>query len=173
MEPILEKWWDIFNESSLEDQIILQTWIYGLFCYIHDCQDAEDWVPIPFEELFEYANEFNDLSKEGADELKEALVNLRLRPLITTDEFQKNFDDFATQIDSIEADVLIIKELLTGEDLCEETRTRVLNLLKPTPTPQKEAKKKQLTRRVHGRRSITPIKRKNGRRATTAKIGTK
>jgi hypothetical protein len=173
MEPILEKWWEIFNESSLEDQIILQTWIYGLFCYIHDCQDAEDWVPIPFEELFEYANEFNDLSKEGADELKEALVNLRLRPLITTDEFQKNFDDFATQIDSIEADVLIIKELLTGEDLCEETRTRVLNLLKPTPTPQKEAKKKQLTRRVHGRRSITPIKRKNGRRATTAKIGTK
>jgi hypothetical protein len=144
-----------------------------LFCYIHDSQEAEDWVPIPFEELFEYANEFNHLSKEGADELKESLVNLRLRPLITTDEFQKNFDDFATQIDSIEADVLIIKELLTGEDLCEETRTRVLNLLKPTPTPQKEAKKKQLTRRVHGRRSITPIKRKNGRRATTSKIGTK
>jgi hypothetical protein len=173
MEPILEKWWEIFNDSSLEDQIILQTWIYGLFCYIQDSQEAEEWVPIPFEELFEYANEFNDLSKEGADELKESLVNLRLRPLVTTDEFQKNFNTFVTQTDSIEADVLIIKELLTGEDLCEETRTRVLNLLKATPTPQKESKKKQLTRRVHGRRSITPIKRKNGRRATTSKIRTK
>ena len=153
---------------------MLQTWIYGLFCYIQDAQEAKEWLVIPFEELFEYANEFMDLSKEGADELKDDLVNLRLRPLVTTDEFQKNFDIFVTACDTIPENVLIIKELFTGEDLSQEIITRVLNLLRAVPTPQKEPKKKHLqTRRIHGRRSITPIKRKNGRRATTAKVGAK
>lgn len=167
MEAILEKWWALFNDSSLEDQIMLQTWIYGLFCYIQDAQEAKEWLVIPFEELFEYANEFMDLSKEGADELKDDLVNLRLRPLVTSDEFQKNFDAFVTACDTIPENVIIIKELFTGEDLSEETRARV-SILRAVP------KKKHLqTRRVHGRRSITPIKRKNGRRATTAKMGAK
>ena len=171
MEAILERWWTLFNESSLEGQIILQTWVYGLFCYIQDSQDEGQWIVIPFEELFDYANEFNDLSREDADELKEGLVNLRLQELVSTEQFQKNFDAFLTQTDNIDADVLIIKELFNGEDLSKETRTRIANLL--NPSVQKEAKKKHLTRRIHGRRSITPIKRKNGRRACTVKISTR
>ena len=171
MEGVLEKWWTLFNESSLEGQIILQTWVYGLFCYIQDSQDEGQWIVIPFEELFDYANEFNDLSREEADELKEGLVNLRLQELVSTEQFQKNFDAFVSQCDSIDADVIIIKELFNGEDLSNETRTRITNLL--NPFVEKEPKKKHHTRRIHGRRSITPIKWKNGRRASTLKTSTK
>jgi hypothetical protein len=171
MDSILERWWALFNESSLEGQIILQTWVYGLFCYIQDSQDEGQWIVIPFEELFDYANEFNDLSREDADELKEGLVNLRLQELVSTEQFQKSFDVFVSQTDSIDADILIIKELFNGEDLSKETRTRITNLL--NPIVQKEVKRRHLTRRIHGRRSITPIKRKNGRRACTVKISTK
>lgn len=171
METILERWWELFNESSPEGQIILQTWVYGLFCYIQDSQDEGQWIVISFEELFDYANEFNDLSREEADELKEGLVNLRLQEVVSTEQFQKNFDAFVSQCDSIEGDVVIIKELFNGEDLSKETRTRITNLL--SPVVEKEPKKKHQTRRIHGRRSITPIKRKNGRRACTLKISNK
>jgi DNA-directed RNA polymerase subunit F len=173
MDRILEKWWEIFDEASQEGQIILQTWIYGLFCYIQDSQEAEDWIPIPFEELFDYANEFMDLSKEEANDLKESLVNLRLKPLLTDDDFNKILQIFVLDTEKIPEGIYIIKDLLTGEDLSEEVKTRVMGILRPLPQfqPLQEQKRKHLqTRRIHGRRSITPIKRKHGRRAITAKI---
>jgi hypothetical protein len=169
MDRILEKWWELFDDASQEGQIILQTWVYGLFCYIQDSQEAEDWIPIPFEELFDYANEFNDLSKEEADDLKESLVNLRLKPLLTDNEFKRNLEIFVLETEKIPEGISIIKDLLTGEDLNEEIKTRVMGILRPVPA--QEPKKRHLqTRRIHGRRSITPIKRKHGRRAITAKI---
>jgi hypothetical protein len=177
MDRILEKWWEIFDEASLEGQVILQTWIYGLFCYIQDSQEAGEWIPIPFEELFDYANEFNDLSKEEADDLKESLVNLRLKPLLTEDDFNKILQIFVSDTQKIPEGIYIIKDLLTGEDLSEEIKTRVMGILRPLPPslpqsqPLQEQKRKHLqTRRIYGRRSITPVKRKHGRRAITAKI---
>jgi hypothetical protein len=167
MDRILEKWWELFDEASLEGQVILQTWVYGLFCYIQDSQEAEDWIPIPFEELFDYANEFNDLLREEANDLKDSLVNLRLKPLLSSDNFKKSLEIFVSETEKIPEGISIIKELLNGEDLCEETKTRVLGLLRPL---QEQKRKHLQTRRIYGRRSITPIKRKNGRRAITAKI---
>ena len=198
MDRILEKWWEIFDEASQEGQIILQIWVYGLFCYIQDSQEAQDWIPIPFEELFDYANEFMDLSKEEANDLKESLVNLRLKPLLTSDDFKKSLEIFVSETEKIPEGLYIIKDLLTGEDLSEEIKKRVLDLLKPQSLPSQdlseeiktgaldllkheplplsdhEVKKRHFqTRRIHGRRSITPIKRKHGRRAITAKISNK
>jgi DNA-directed RNA polymerase subunit F len=169
MDRILEKWWEIFDEASLEGQVILQTWIYGLFCYIQDSQEAGEWIPIPFEELFDYANEFNDLSKEEADDLKESLVNLRLKPLLTEDDFNKILQIFVSDTQKIQEGIYIIKDLLTGEDLSEEIKTRVMGILRP-PLKQEQKRKHLQTRRIYGRRSITPVKRKHGRRAITVKI---
>jgi len=164
MDSVLEKWWTIFDDASLEGKVILQTWLYGFFCYIQDSQEGGEWLHIPFEELFDYANEFTELSREEADELKDQLVNLRLRSVTTESEFQTVFDKFI-QSSKIPEELSIIKELFSGEDLDEKTRTKIYSLLKP-----KEIKAKRNTRRIHGRRSITPLKRKNGRKAQSIKV---
>ena len=61
MKILLEKWWALFDTSSLTDKIILQLWVYGFFCWVQDSQDAETWMPIEVEDLFEYANEFQEV----------------------------------------------------------------------------------------------------------------
>jgi len=173
MEAIIEKWWELFDEASLEKKVVLQTWIYGLFCYIQDSQENGEWEIAPFEELFEYASEFMDLSREGLDLLKDEFLNLRLSPLI--EDFQKNYDKFTDKINELSLEINITKEIFNGEDLSEDTRKRVLVLLGKIQEESKELKRKHKiqTRRIHGRRSITPIKRKNGRRAVTLKSGNK
>lgn len=169
MDSVLEKWWTIFDEASLEEKVILQTWIYGFFCYIQDSQECGSWLHIPFEELFDYANEFIELSREEADELKDHFLNLRLRSVTTVDEFQTVFEKF-TQSSKIPDELSIIKELFSGEDLDEKTRTKIYSLLKPKEEITTKIKAKRNTRRIYGRRSITPIKRKNGRKAQSIKV---
>ena len=178
MEEIIEKWWELFDEASLEKKVVLQTWIYGLFCYIQDSQENSEWEIAPFEELFEYANEFMDLSREGLDLLSDEFLNLRLSPLIDEDDFQKNYDKFTEKINGLSLEINITKQIFNGEDLSEDTRKRVLVLLgkiqeeaqePQEPQEQQKRKHKIQTRRIHGRRAITPIKRKNGRRAISLK----
>jgi len=178
MEEIIEKWWELFDEASLEKKVVLQTWIYGLFCYIQDSQENSEWEISPFEELFEYANEFMDLSREGLDLLSDEFLNLRLSPLIDEDDFQKNYDKFTEKINGLSLEINITKQIFNGEDLSEDTRKRVLVLLgkiqeevQEAQEPQEPQKRKHKiqTRRIHGRRAITPIKRKNGRRAISLK----
>ena len=178
MEEIIEKWWELFDEASLEKKVVLQTWIYGLFCYIQDSQENSEWEISPFEELFEYANEFMDLSREGLDLLSDEFLNLRLSPLIDEDDFQKNYDKFTEKINGLSLEINITKQIFNGEDLSEDTRKRVLVLLgkiqeevQEVQEPQEQQKRKHKiqTRRIHGRRAITPIKRKNGRRAISLK----
>jgi hypothetical protein len=173
MEAIIEKWWELFDEASLEKKVVLQIWIYGLFCYIQDSQENGEWEIAPFEELFEYASEFMDLSREGLDLLKDEFRNLRLSPLI--EDFQKNYDKFTDKINELSLEINITKEIFNGEDLSEDTRKRVLVLLGKIQEESKELKRKHKiqTRRIHGRRSITPIKRKHGRRAVTLKSSNK
>ena len=184
MEVIIEKWWELFDEASLEKKVVLQTWIYGLFCYIQDSQEKGEWEIAPFEELFEYANEFMDLSRDGLDLLSDEFLNLRLSPLIEED-FQKNYDKFTEKINGLSLEINITKDIFNGEDLSEDTRKRVLVLLgkiQEDSQKQEEAQEAQelqkrkhkiQTRRIHGRRAITPIKRKNGRRALTLKSSNK
>jgi hypothetical protein len=177
MEEIIEKWWELFDEAALEKKVVLQTWIYGLFCYIQDSQENGEWEISPFEELFEYANEFMDLSREGLDLLKDEFLNLRLSPLIDEDEFQKNYEKFTEKINGLSLEINITKDVFNGDDLSEDTRKRVLVLLgkikedvsQEQPQEQQKRKHRAQTRRIHGRRSLTPIKRKNGRRALTLK----
>lgn len=183
MEAIIEKWWELFDEASLEKKVVLQTWIYGLFCYIQDSQEDSEWGITPFEELFEYANEFMDLSREGLDLLNDEFRNLRLSTLMDEDEFQKNYEIFTQKINNLSLEINITKQVFNGEDLSEDTRKRVLVLLgkieeEVQVTLQEEPKElkrkhKIQTRRIHGRRSLTPIKRKNGRRAITLKSSNK
>lgn len=171
MEQIFEAWWKLFEQSPKWNQIVLQTWLYGFFCYVHDCQDADTWVPIPFEEFYDYANEFREIPTGAVTSVMLPLIRIiRKTPLISKQEFDMQYAKFMKKVDeALPEEIDILEELFTGEDLSEEVRERVWNNLafilpelpKPITRPH--------TRRVNGRRAITPIKRRHGRRALTVK----
>ena len=170
MKHLLEKWWALFDTSSLTDKIILQLWVYGFFCWVQDSQDAETWMPIEVEDLFEYANEFQDVSRDTIiNELRLPHKELYTRPLTSMEEFESMYKEFnETTYKNINETINIVEELFKGEELTEETRSRIKIFL--NSEKKSSAKRGLNTRRMFVHRSITPIKRRRGRRIHTRKL---
>ena len=161
MEKLIETWWTQFEISPRWNQVVLQLWMYGLFCWIQDSLDNGSFIPIAIEELFEYADEFIEMPRD-IEFLKPSFNSLLETNLKLT--FQKCYNEFLEKVTTIDKEVEIITILFTGEDFTEEQINAVWDALAFICSSNH---KKKGTRRVHGRRAITPLRRRRGFNAIT------
>ena len=164
MEKLVETWWQQFELSPRWNQVVLQLWMYGLFCWLQDSFETDEYIPTTMEELFEYADEFVELPRD-IEFIKPSFKtllenNIRLIP------FQKIYNEFFEKVETIDKEVEIMNILCTGEDFTEEQVNTIWDALAFQPIHIKDPRK-NLTKRVHGRRAITPLRRRKGIKAIT------
>ena len=163
MEKLIETWWHQFEISPRWNQVVLQLWIYGLFCWLQDSLETDKYIPTTAEELFEYADEFIEIPRDI--EFLKPSFNILLENNIRLIPFEKIYNKFLEKVATIDKKVEIINILCTGDDFTEEQINNVWDALAfQIDTPMH---KKNTTKRVHGRRAITPLRRRKGIKAIT------
>lgn len=143
MKEVLDLW--IQTIQTKGKQVLAQVWMYGFLCYIADCREQQ--IPslqgASLADFLEYVP-----GPWHATECLEPLQTLAQTQFQTTLPTQEESDRF-------------IQEVLQEAQKCIPVRTWVLpNLLAGEDLPSFSLGKKVQTRRVKGRRAITPIKRR-------------
>lgn len=149
-----------------------QAYTYGFLCWLADCLECGEPIDTPsVAAAMTRADEtFESWPAECFEHLAQSLLLfLAQEPAEMTndrlDELYGQAED--TFRDHVSADLLIFTTLATGEPLTEEQWTRLWAALAfdlPLTRPKDSHAK---TRRVHGRRAITPMRRHKRFRAIT------
>lgn len=143
-------------------QIEIQAYYYGALCWLITC--AEDSVDplttdITIEDLLRYTDtEFTRWPTILVEHHHTRLLELKL----SLDQLNYLFEELESVFqDSIPTDIVIYSTLIHGGELMEEQWDRLFDALAFTnPLPPPEHKRPVKTRRIHGRRAITPIRRR-------------
>ncbi len=157
-------------------QLVLQAFWYGVMNWLIPLKEAEKQPSLdrmtPLD-LAKHADpEFVRWPTEWLQPWMERAVSLEL----SVDELYDLYDDLNTVFqDCVPTDLVIFTELSNGEKLTEEQWERLYAAVAFQPLPQ-QPKKAPKTRRVHGRRAITPIRRRRAHthhkpHMTVVKIG--
>ncbi len=143
-------------------QLGLQAYYYGSLSWLITC--AEDSVDpftteVTIEDLLNHADhEFTKWPTCLFETHHTRLLQLKL----TLDELNTVFEQLEDVFqDSIPTDIVIYSTLIHGNELSEEQWDRLYDALAFTnPLPPPEHKRPIKTRRTHGRRAVTPLRRR-------------
>jgi hypothetical protein len=174
METFCKEWLTKVAEVPYVLQVGLQGYLYGVCCWIQESQEENKWLDVPtLEECMEYSEE--DLAEfHREDSFGLDLTNLPSTPLPTESELADLLEQVSKEAsEKIPKELFILKTLLEGDELSEEQKECMKAFLAQPPPPQElprppaKPKKIHMTRRTHGRRAITPIKRRHGHRVSS------
>ncbi len=152
-------------------QLVLQGFWYGLLSWAITC--AEDNVdpqinPPTLADMLKHADsEFEGWPVEWLQDEATKFLSLKL----SVDELNSWFAKLDTVfLDCIPADLHIFGTFAEGETLTEEQWKRLYDtvaFIPPDITGFRKPQSRGKTRRVHGRRALTPMRRHNHHRAVT------
>jgi hypothetical protein len=179
METFCKEWLAKVAEAPYVLQVGLQGYLYGVCCWIQESQEENKWLDVPtLEECMEYSEDdladFHNVEDSFGLDLK----NLPSTPLPTESELADLLEQVSKEAsEKIPKELFILKTLLEGDELSEEQKECMKAFLAQPPQPQEplqppqqlpsKPKKFHMTRRTHGRRAITPIKRRHGHRVSS------
>ena len=146
-------------------QLVVQAFWYGMMNWLIPLKEAETQPSLERmtpRDLVKHADaEFADWPADWLQPYMERTVALNL----SLDDLYDLYDNLNTVFqDCVPTDLVIFTELSNGENLTEAQWERLYEAVAFQPIPKDQRKKQQKTRRTHGRRAITPIRR---RRAMT------
>lgn len=152
-------------------QLVLQGYWYGLISWAITCaedgHDPKKDTPTAKELAKHAAAEFEQWPADWLQPTTESFLALNL----TLDELNSWFTRLDTVFrDCISTDLDIFSTLADGESLTEEQWERLYVAIAPQPpdtTGFKKLHKHNKTRRTHGRRALTPMRRHHHHRAVT------
>jgi hypothetical protein len=206
MDTLVETWITNFENADTITQITLQAFMYGILCWIQESQEESKQIPITYEELMEYSEEFGEFQVVGFETLYEHIDKLKNSEPISKEELETAADKLVKYADeNITCNILTtlingklltdvqwesiyhfitpnntqenkempekkeeptqIQEQQPGQEQENNQEPNQEQLPVPIPTLIQQKKRFQHTRCVKGRRSITPIKRRNGHKA--------
>ena len=162
---------DIVLEPFLKDQprwmqMELQAFVYGFLSWIADCLDHSDLLDDPLEPS-EYIERADPKFLEWPIDWLEHPLHELLRCCMFQEEFIADTVNhmYADAEDIfrnyVPADLMIFTQLATGEPITEEQWQRLWDVLS-FETPVAIQTNRNITRRTHGHRSVTPLKRRKG-----------
>lgn len=142
-------------------QLQLQAFWYGLLSWCITCVEDKrsiDLQTMPIQTLLETADpEFGLWPTDWLQPLAKQFVELHL----SEEELHEWFDRLDVIFrDTVPTDLDIFTTLADGETLTEEQWKRLYEALAFLPPQTTKPTKRQKTRRTHGRRAITPLRRR-------------
>lgn len=152
-------------------QLLLQGFWYGLISWTTTCAEEKRSPkehPLTLKEIVMHSDaEFETWPLEWLESWLTRFLDLGL----SEEQLNKWFETLDTLFrDTIPTDLDIFSTLAEGETLTEQQWSRLHDALAFIPTDHsgyKKPKNRNKTRRLHGRRAITPMKRRHHHRAVT------
>lgn len=194
MDSLIETMKTIIETADPIHTISLQAFMYGILCMIQESQENTKWITLEPSEIMEYSEDFNEFPMDGFESLYSHLDELKNGPLPSKNELEVIADkliEYANETFTVNIFTTLINGCLLTESQWdsihkyiepppqEQSQEQPQETQQPSqepsqeqtqqtqPTQQTQSKKKRfaITRCVSGRRSITPIKRRNGHKA--------
>jgi hypothetical protein len=157
MDAFIANWWKEINLAPLWAQLVLQSYLYGVFSLIQESQEDGKWRIFTYKEAIEEADEFIDFPNDFLEGLHKSVESIFEGPLPTIEKYNQYISD---SIDNAEntLELCVLSKLFSGECLTKEDYDDIFDRL--SFRPNELPRKKPTTRRMHGRRAITPIRRR-------------
>jgi hypothetical protein len=160
MEAFIENWWKEINLAPLWGQLVLQSYLYGVFSLIQESQEDGKWNVFTYKEAIEEADEFLDFPNDFLESLHKSVESLFEGALPTIEEYNRYISDIIDNAENT-LEICVMSKLFSGECLTDEDYDDLLSRL--SFRPDERQRKRPMTRRVRGRRAITPIRRRGYR----------
>ena len=148
-------------------QLVWQAYLYGFGCWLLDCEETE-WKQETLDYIFKLSdNTILSFPKDIIQGFHSKWSEKAIESKYTKDQIEDAMEEwFETCETIIDPTIFIMRLLYDGEQITEEKWLDLhKHIMDPNPIKPKHQQK---TRRVRGRRAITPIRRnKKGLRAST------
>ena len=167
MEALLSPY---ITNQPLWIQLGLQGFLYGVFGWLQEkCENEEPLTtPSSLDVFMERADEqFVSWPTDWFRPIFDGIIlvwSASEKSLVTIERFSEEAEEIFRN--RVPADLLVFHQLITGEPITDEQWERLWSALAFAPPPVPLGKQKH-TRRIHGKRALTPMKRHKKYRSIT------